>query len=343
MELYLDSVDFKEIEEASRLGFLAGLTTTPTFMHRQGITDIDGAILKLSKMVDVLQVEALGDTAEEVLKEAERLLALGLDKNKTVFKIPVSNEGVRACKMLRDKGLLVNVHLVYTLAQAYMAMAAGATYVCPLVGRWQDQGHDALALVKQCVDAVKQYGYNTKIMFSSVRHAEHVRTAIISGVHTITAPWSVMKKLTENHFTTVGTDQFIEHTKLLTMKVKQVIRAENPRIANTQTVFDALSEMTASGLGAVTVVNAGGDLEGIFTDGDLRRSLKEGGKNIMDAPISQVLAGKSAPITVNADALLIEAVKIFKEKGLDNIIVMENNKPSGMIDIQDFVKMNLIG
>ncbi|TAE07101.1 MAG: CBS domain-containing protein [Bacteroidetes bacterium] len=342
MELYLDSVDFKEIEEAFKLGFLAGLTTTPTFMHRHGITDIDGAMLKLAKMVPVLQVEALGDTAEEVLAEAERLLALGLSKETTVFKIPVSNEGVRACKMLRDKGLLVNVHLVYTLNQAYMAMAAGATYVCPLVGRLQDQGHDALELVKQCVQVVKQYGYNTKIMFSSVRHAEHVRTALISGVHTITAPWSVMKNLTINNFTTLGTDQFIEHTRLMTMKVKQVIHASNPQVKTTQTVFDALSQMTESGLGAVTVVNEKGELAGIFTDGDLRRQLRDNGKAILDQPIASAL-GSANPITVNAEALLHDAVKIFKDKGVDNIIVLENNLPVGMVDIQDLVKMNLIG
>ena len=147
MELYLDSVDFKEIEEALKLGIIDGLTTTPTFMHRHGITNVDEAILKLSKMVKVLQVEALGDTPEEVEKEADRLIALGLDPKKTVFKIPVSNIGIAACKRLRDKGYMVNVHLVYTLAQAYMAMQAGATYVCPLVGRLQDQGHDAVTLV----------------------------------------------------------------------------------------------------------------------------------------------------------------------------------------------------
>src|ERR1044071_9252409 len=97
IELYLDSADIKEIEEGFKLGFLTGLTTTPTFMHRGGVTDIDGLIVKLSKMVPVLQIEALGDTAEEVLKEAKRQLALGVDPKKTVFKIPVSLEGVRAC------------------------------------------------------------------------------------------------------------------------------------------------------------------------------------------------------------------------------------------------------
>ena len=192
MELYLDSVDFKEIEEAFKIGTLTGLTTTPTFMHREGIKDIDTAILKLADMVPILQVEALGNNAEEIYNEAQRLLAMGLRKETSVFKIPVSLEGVKACKRLTDEGIMVNVHLVYTLQQAYMAMHAGATYVCPLVGRLQDQGHDALDLVEQCVNAVNYYGYNTKIMFSSVRYVEHVRNALNIGVHTITVPWNIM-------------------------------------------------------------------------------------------------------------------------------------------------------
>ena len=115
-------------------------------MVREGIMDVDSTIVKLSKMVPVLQIEALGNTAEDVVKEAHRQLDLGLDPKKTVFKIPVSLEGLRACNMLRKQDLMVNVHLVYTLQQAYMAMHAGASYVCPLVGRLQDQGHDALVI-----------------------------------------------------------------------------------------------------------------------------------------------------------------------------------------------------
>src|SRR3954464_14115418 len=228
MELYLDSANLKEIEEGFKLGFLNGLTTTPTFMQKEGITDIDATIVKLSRIVPVLQIEALGNTAEEIFEEARRQLALGLDVKRTVFKIPVSLEGVRACKMLREKDFLVNVHLVYTLQQAYMAMHAGATYVCPLVGRLQDQGHDALALVEQCVNAVEIYGYNTKIMFSSVRHAEHVRNAINIGVHTITVPLKILKQLTENNLTTHGTDQFIADTRMMMVRVKDAINTVNP-------------------------------------------------------------------------------------------------------------------
>lgn len=333
MELYLDSANLKEIEEGFKLGFLDGLTTTPTFMQREGITDIDGTIVKLSKIVPVLQIEALGDTAEDILKEAQRQLALGLDKNKTVFKIPVSLEGVRACKMLRNEGLLVNVHLVYTLQQAYMAMQAGATYVCPLVGRLQDQGHDALTLVEQCVDAVDYYGYDTKIMFSSVRTVEHVRNAINIGVHTITVPLKIMKQLTENNFTTVGTDQFIADTRLMTVRVKEAINSVNPLVQADTNITEAIVKMTEFGFGAITVVNKDNSVLGVFTDGALRRLISEKGRDILTKKLSDITFNPA--ISIEADALLNEAAGLFKKTNVDTLLVLDNGKPIGMLDIQD--------
>lgn len=333
MELYLDSADINEIEEAFKLGFLTGLTTTPTFMHRGGVTDIDGLIVKLSKMVPVLQIEALGDTAEEVLAEARRQLDLGLDPKKTVFKIPVSLEGVRACHVLRKEGLLVNVHLIYTLQQAYMAMQAGASYVCPLVGRLQDQGHDALSLVEQCVFAVDHYGYDTKVMFSSVRNAEHVRNALNIGVHTITVPWKIMKQLTENNFTTVGTEQFVEHTRLMTVKVKDAISGINPTVAADTPLMDAIVKMTEYGFGAVTIVNKDGGLVGVFTDGDLRRKIQAEGRDVLKKKMSDFTYG--SPIAVDVNALLNDASALFKKTSVDTILVTDNGSPVGMLDIQD--------
>jgi TalC/MipB family fructose-6-phosphate aldolase len=332
MELYLDSADLKEIEEAFQLGFLNGLTTTPTFMHRGGVTDVDGLIVKLSKIVPVLQIEALGNTAEEVLAEAKRQLNLGLDPKKTVFKIPVSLEGVKACNMLRKEGLLVNVHLVYTLQQAYMAMHAGATYVCPLVGRLQDQGHDALDLVAQCVNAVDHYGYDTKIMFSSVRYAEHVRNAINIGVHTITAPWKVMKALTDNNLTALGTQQFVEHTKLMTVRVKDVLNSKNPIVSADTSVTDALVKMTEYGFGSITVTKDN-KVVGVFTDGDLRRKLQENGREILTKKIGEFQYKE--PVSIDADALLNEAADLFKKTKVDTILVTDAGKPVGMLDIQD--------
>jgi transaldolase len=336
MELYLDSANLKEIEEGFKLGFLNGLTTTPTFMQKEGIADIDGTILKLSKMVPVLQIEALGNTAEEILAEARRQLKLGLDPKKTVFKIPVSLEGVRACKLLRDQGYLVNVHLVYTLQQAYMAMQAGATYVCPLVGRLQDQGHDALALVEQCVDAVRYYGYDTKIMFSSVRHAEHVRNAINIGVHTITVPLKILKQLTENNFTTLGTDQFIMDTKLMMVRVKEAINGVNPVVPEDLNITEAIIKMTEFNFGAVTVVKKDGSIKGVFTDGSLRKLLMEKGRDILNKKLSDL--DYRDPITIDGNVLLNEANALFKKTMVDTIVVTENGRPVGMLDIQDITK-----
>src|SRR6267142_2277890 len=333
MELYLDSADLKEIEEAFQVGFLTGLTTTPTFMHRGGVKDIDGLIVKLSKIVPVLQIEALGNSVKEILGEAHRQLKLGLDPKKTVFKIPVSLEGVKACYQLRKEGLLVNVHLVYTLQQAYMAMQAGASYVCPLVGRLQDQGHDALDLVDQIVFAVDHYGYDTKVMFSSVRTVEHVRNALNSGVHTITVPWKLMKVLTENNFTSLGTQQFIEHTRLMTVRVKDAINKVNPVVTADTSLTDAIIKMTEFGFGAVTITNGSGQVLGVFTDGDLRRKLQQDGRNVLGQKMGDFKY--NTPISVDADSLLTDAADIFKKSKVDTILVTENGKPAGMLDIQD--------
>lgn len=335
MELYLDSANLKEIEQAFQLGFLNGLTTTPTFMHREGVTDVDSMILKLAKIVPVLQIEALGKTAEEIVDEAERLLALGLDKKKTVFKIPISLEGAKACKMLRDKDMLVNLHLIYTLQQTYIALSAGATYACPLVGRLQDQGHDALGLVEQCVKAVERYNYPTKIMFSSVRNPEHVRNALNIGVHTCTIPWNVLKLLPQNHFTDLGTQQFFEHTRLMTVRVNEVIRENKAIINKSKTIYDALIEMTVSKLGAVTVVNDQGQIYSVFTDGDLRRQIETGGEAVLRKSLGDLPS--RMPITIDANSFLYESSNIFKEKKIDTIVVTQDGLPVGMLDIQDLL------
>ncbi len=340
MELYLDSADLQEIKEAFGLGFLAGLTTTPTFMHRHGVTDIDSLILELARIVPVLQVEALGETADQIYQEAHRLLDLGLDRQRTVFKIPVSLEGVKACKRLTDEDIMINIHLVYTLQQAYMAMAAGATYVCPLVGRLQDQGHDALTLVEQAVNAADYYGYKSKIMFSSVRNTEHVRNAINLGVHTITAPYKIIKQLTENNFTTLGTQQFFEHTRLMTVRVREIIRPVNPIVRLQDEVSDAIVHMTRSGFGAVSVVDEKGMLAGVFTDGDLRRQLEKHGKATLNLKMADF--EYHAPVTIAANALLNDAHQLFKEKKVDNLLVLDGGQPVGMLDIQDLAKLDLI-
>ena len=338
MELYLDSADMEEIKEAFELGFLSGLTTTPTFMHRHGITDIDSTIIELSKIVPVLQIEALGNNAEQIIAEVYRQDALGLSKENTVYKIPISLEGVKACKKLTNEGFKVNIHLVYTIQQAYMAMAAGATYVCPLVGRLQDQGHDALSLVEQCVNAVNYYGYNSKIMFSSVRNIEHVRNAINIGTHTITAPWKVIQQMTKNNLTDLGTQQFVEHTRLMTYKIKDILGTDNPTATVENTISECLLKMTVGKFGAVTIVNENTEAIGFFTDGDLRRLIANKGADSVNKQVKDVLS-LVKPFTIDENELLNEANKIFKKNPINSIVVTSKNKVVGMIHIQDIVGM----
>jgi transaldolase len=335
MELYLDSVNLDEIKAASKLGFLTGLTTTPTFMVKEGVKDVDAQIVKISEYVDILQVEALGDTAEEIMKEANRLISLGLSKEKTVFKIPISLEGTRACKMLVDQGLKVNLHLVYTIQQAYIAFAAGATYVCPLVGRLQDEGHDALGLVEQCVEITKRYNYKSKIMFSSVRNVEHVKNALSVGAHTITVPWNIMQKLTHNHFTRIGTDQFIGDTNALMNKVSNVLISENVSLPSTSIITDALILMTKSKLGAVAILNEDQSFHRLFTDGDLRRLLNDQTKNVHAVSFSTMES--KAPITIDAQSSLFDARKVFHDHSVDTLVVLNGNTFEGLIDIHQTI------
>lgn len=335
MELYLDSANLPEIKNAFKLGFLTGLTTTPTFMHREGYNDVDSVILELAKIVPILQIEALGRTAEEIISEAHRQNDLGLDKNKTVYKIPISLEGAKACHILRSEGYMVNMHLIYTLQQAYIAMQAGATYVCPLVGRLQDQGHDAIALVESVVNAVNKYNYPSKVMFSSVRNAEHVRNALNVGVHTITVPWKVLQQLTQNNFTTVGTEQFFEDTKLMTTKVKDLFHTQDALIAKSATVNEALVKMTLSKLGAVIVVDELGGIFRIFTDGDLRRLVESEGDVVLSKQLG-ALPGNN-PVTVEKESYLIESSQLFKKHKVDTLVVTSDGKPAGLLDIQDLL------
>jgi TalC/MipB family fructose-6-phosphate aldolase len=292
-------------------------------------------------MVPELQVEALGDTVETILAEADRIMSLPL-KSEPVFKVPISNAGVMACQRLTAKGRRVNVHLIYTLSQAYMAVAAGAAFVCPLAGRLQDQGHDAIKLFEQCVEMIDRHNYDSKVMFSSVRHPEHVRQALLAGVHVCTVPYNVISHLCDNSLTALGTAQFREHTQLMTMRVKELIRAQNPVCTLSEKLSAAMVKMTESRLGVVSIVDGAGRLVGIFTDGDLRRHLQSDGHKVLESTFDKIAFTKT-PVTIGGDALLDEAVKLFKEFEVDSIVVLDGDKPSGVLDIQDLVKLGLLG
>jgi signal-transduction protein with cAMP-binding, CBS, and nucleotidyltransferase domain len=205
-----------------------------------------------------------------------------------------------------------------------------------LVGRLQDQGHDALDLVDQCVTAAERYNYKTKVMFSSVRSLEHVRNAINLGAHACTVPWNVLKQLCQNHFTELGIRQFVEHTEMSNIKASDLVKTDDVFLDSHSTVLDALIQMTKSKTGACIILDEKKEIYRVFTDGDLRRMIKSGQDNLINKKFTELES--NSPISVGLNASLNEITNLFKAKEVDNIVVIDNGRAIGIIDIQDVLK-----
>src|SRR5690606_37559444 len=154
--------------------------------------------------------------------------------------------------------------------------------------------------------------------------------------HVCTVPFLVMQHLCDNSLTEVGAAQFREHTQLMTLKVRDLIRPENPVCAATDTLSAAMVRMTESRLGTVTLVDSTGAVDGVFTDGDLRRRLQQDGRSILDKTFEEIGYTRS-PVTIGQESLLNEAVKLLREFEVDSIIVVDGTRPVGVLDVQDIV------
>ena len=153
------------------------------------------------------------------------------------------------------------------------------------------------------------------------------------GVHVCTVPWKVMKQFTSNHFTEVGISQFVEHTKLMTVTVKAVLSNKKATVSQNATITDALVQMTATGFGCVAVLDDTEKLVGTFTDGDLRRLIENEGEHAVTKNLGDL--SFNPPITIQGEELLHKASEIFREKGVDNLIVLHDDEVVSQIDIQD--------
>jgi TalC/MipB family fructose-6-phosphate aldolase len=336
MELFIDSVRFDEISAAAELGFVEGATTTPTFMYRDGVKDVNGVIVELAKLpVRQVHVEVLGNGVDEMIVEAERLASLPGMRDKACFKIPVTWDGCRAARRLTDAGYRVNLHLVYTLNQAYMAALSGAAYICMLVGRLEDQGMEPWGAIEETAQMLSRYGFASKLMVASVRTPDHVRRAVRCGAHTVTVPWKILRMLPENLVTGRGIEDFTTHARMSSLTARQLLRSDNPVVHDGATVAEAAIQMTRSRLGAISVVNGDGTLIGILTDGDLRRSVDHA--KLGAEPVGQLMS--RAPKAIPEDTILSEVVDTMRKAQVDNLVVVDGNgRPVGMIDIQDLLR-----
>jgi len=209
MKFFVDIADVEEIKKAVELGVCDGVTTNPTLVMKSGKGQ-EEAVKEIAKVLGdrPLSVEGVGETAGEMVREAEEFVKWG--KN-IVIKVPMTEEGIAAVRMLRKKGIKTNVTLVFSVPQALIAAKAGATYVSPFVGRLDDIGENGMDLVREIVQTYKNYGFGTEIIVASVRSERHVMEAALAGAHIATIPPAVLEQLWHHPLTDKGIKTFKEH------------------------------------------------------------------------------------------------------------------------------------
>lgn len=210
MKFFIDTANLEQIKEAQALGILDGVTTNPSLMAKEGITGKNNI---LKHYVDICNIVD-GDVSAEVnaldfegmVKEGEELAEL---HEQIVVKLPMTKEGVKACKYFSDRGIKTNVTLVFSAGQALLAAKAGATYVSPFLGRLDDVSTDGLNLIQEIRDIYDNYAFETQILAASVRHTMHVVNCAKIGADVMTGPLSSITGLLKHPLTDIGIAQFV--------------------------------------------------------------------------------------------------------------------------------------
>lgn len=216
MKIFLDTANLEEIRKANALGLVDGVTTNPTLLAREG-EEAETLIRKISKEVSgPVNVEVTGLTCEEIVKEARVLATWG---DEIVIKIPINPEGLKAVKSLSAEGIQTNVTLIFSPGQALLAAKAGATYICPFLGRLDDISFNGLELVQQIREIYENYDeIGTRIIVASVRHPIHVIEAARMGAEIVTIPPAILYQMFKHPLTDRGIDQFLEDARKIGAK-----------------------------------------------------------------------------------------------------------------------------
>ncbi|MBV8971104.1 MAG: fructose-6-phosphate aldolase [Sphingomonadaceae bacterium] len=205
MKFFVDTADTTEIEALAATGLLDGVTTNPSLIAKSGKNFIQ-VIAAIAKLVDgPVSAEVIASDTRGMLLEAERLLGLG---DNITIKVPLTMDGLRACKTLSDNGVMVNVTLCFSATQALLAAKAGAAFVSPFVGRHDDVGFDGMSLIADIRTIYDNYAFDTEILVASVRHPVHVLQAAKIGADVATMPPAVIRALANHPLTDRGLDGF---------------------------------------------------------------------------------------------------------------------------------------
>jgi len=202
MKIFLDTADFNEISERYETGLIDGVTTNPTLVRKSGVNYLEFIKeLAFEFNFESISAEVDGDTDEEMIANAEKYIDIG--KNITI-KLPLTKDGLSACKVLTDIGVETNVTLCFSAAQAVLAAKAGATYISPFVGRMNDNSFSGVELVRAISGLYCSQGVRTKILAASLRDVHHVSRCFMYGANVCTLPPTVFDKMYNHVLTDAG-------------------------------------------------------------------------------------------------------------------------------------------
>lgn len=212
MKFFIDTANLAEIREINDMGVIAGVTTNPTLVAKEGV-DFHARIEEICEVVDgPVSAEVISLEATGMVEEGKELAKIAPN---VVVKLPMTTEGLKAAKEFASLGIKTNVTLIFSAPQALLAARAGATYVSPFLGRLDDIGQDGLNLIEEIAGIFTIHGIDTEIIAASVRHPVHVTEAALRGADIATVPANVIKQLTKHPLTDAGIEKFMSDWRAL--------------------------------------------------------------------------------------------------------------------------------
>ncbi|MGJ9385430.1 fructose-6-phosphate aldolase [Salipaludibacillus neizhouensis] len=206
MKFFLDTANLDEIKQAHELGVLAGVTTNPSLVAKEGINFHDRLREITSLVSGSVSAEVIALDAEGMISEGKELAAIA--PNITV-KVPMTLEGLKAVRTFSELNIKTNVTLVFSANQALLAARAGASYVSPFLGRLDDIGHNGIELISTISEMFDIHGIATEIIAASIRHPQHVTESAMNGAHIATVPLKVIEQMVKHPLTDSGIEKFL--------------------------------------------------------------------------------------------------------------------------------------
>jgi len=207
MKFFVDTADIQQIEDLNPTGFVDGVTTNPSLISKQN-KDMAETIKSICSIVNgPVSAEVTATDHKTMLEEGLYLASIA--KNVAV-KVPLTVDGLKTCKKLRERNIMVNVTLCFSASQALLAAKADATFISPFVGRLDDIGKDGMKLIKEIVSIYNNYNFKTEVLVASVRTTQHVIDAAIIGAQVATLPPKIILELYKNDLTDKGLKAFLD-------------------------------------------------------------------------------------------------------------------------------------